>query len=42
MNAIDLRDIPTITALILILVVFAVLANSALLAMDRRIHRRPM
>ena len=41
MNAIDLRDIPTIMALILILVVFAVLANSALLAIDRRLHRRP-
>jgi NitT/TauT family transport system permease protein len=40
MNAIDLRDIPTIMSLILILVVFAVLANSALLAIDRKLHRR--
>ena len=39
MNAIDLRNIPTIMALILILVVFAVLSNSALLAVDRRLHR---
>ncbi len=40
MNAIDLRDIPTIMSLILILVVFAVAANSALLAIDRKLHRR--
>jgi len=40
MNAIDLRDIPTIMALTLILVVFALLANSILLAIDRRLHRR--
>jgi NitT/TauT family transport system permease protein len=40
MNAIDLRNVPTIMSLILILVVFAVLANSALLVMDRRLHRR--
>jgi len=39
MNAIDLRNIPTIMSLILILVVFAVLANFALLAVDRRLHR---
>jgi NitT/TauT family transport system permease protein len=41
MNAIDRRDIPTIMTLVLILVAFAVLANSALLAIDRRLHRRP-
>jgi NitT/TauT family transport system permease protein len=40
MNAIDLRNIPTIMSLILILVVFAVLSNSALLAADRKLHRR--
>jgi NitT/TauT family transport system permease protein len=40
MNAIDLRNIPTITSLILILVVFAVLSNSALLAVDRKLHRQ--
>jgi NitT/TauT family transport system permease protein len=40
MNAIDLRNIPTIMSLILILAVFAVLSNSALLALDRRLHRR--
>jgi NitT/TauT family transport system permease protein len=40
MNAIDLRDVQTITALILILVAFAVLSNSALLAIDHRLHRR--
>lgn len=39
MNAIDLRNVPTITSLILILVIFAVLANSALIAVDRRLHR---
>jgi NitT/TauT family transport system permease protein len=39
MNAIDLRNIPTIMSLILILVVFAVLSNSALLAVDRGLHR---
>jgi NitT/TauT family transport system permease protein len=41
MNAIDLRNISTITSLILVLVVFAVVANSALLAIDRRLHRIP-
>jgi NitT/TauT family transport system permease protein len=40
MNAIDLRNIPTIMSLILILVLFAVLSNSALLAVDRKLHRR--
>jgi NitT/TauT family transport system permease protein len=40
MNAIDLRDVRTIMALILILVVFAVISSSALLAIDRRLHRR--
>jgi len=40
MNAIDLRNIPTIMALILLLVIFAVVCNSALLAADRRLHRR--
>jgi NitT/TauT family transport system permease protein len=40
MNAIDLRNVPTIMSLILILVVFAVLSNSALLAVDRRLHGR--
>jgi NitT/TauT family transport system permease protein len=40
MNAIDLRNIPTITSLILLLVVFAVGSNSVLLAVDRRLHRR--
>jgi NitT/TauT family transport system permease protein len=40
MNEIDLRNLPTIMSLILILVVFAVLSNSALLAVDRRLHRR--
>ena len=41
MNAIDLRNIPTITSLILVLVAFAVIANSALLAVDRKLHRLP-
>jgi NitT/TauT family transport system permease protein len=40
MNAIDLRNIPTIMSLILILVVFAAVSNSALLAIDRKLHRR--
>jgi NitT/TauT family transport system permease protein len=39
MNAIDLRNIPMIMSLILILVVFAVLSNSALLLVERRLHR---
>jgi NitT/TauT family transport system permease protein len=39
MNAIDLRNVPTIMSLILILVVFALLGNSALLTIDRRLHR---
>jgi len=39
MNAIDLRNIPTIMSLVFILAVFAVLANSALLAIDRKLHR---
>lgn len=39
MNAIDLRDIPAIMSLILILVAFAVIVNAALLALDRRLHR---
>lgn len=39
MNAIDLRNISAILSLILILVVFAVVVNSALLAVDRRLHR---
>jgi len=39
MNAIDLRNIPTIMSLVFILVVFAVLANSALLTIDRKLHR---
>lgn len=40
MNAIDLRNIPAIMSLLLMLVVFAVLSNSALLAIDRKLHRR--
>jgi ABC-type nitrate/sulfonate/bicarbonate transport system permease component len=40
MNAIDLRNIPTIMSLILTLAVFAVLSNSVILAVDRRLHRR--
>jgi len=40
MNAIDLRDVRTIMALILILVIFAVVSNSVLLAIDHRLHRR--
>jgi NitT/TauT family transport system permease protein len=40
MNAIDLRNIPTITSLILLLVVFAVMSNSVLLAVDRKLHRQ--
>jgi NitT/TauT family transport system permease protein len=40
MNAIGLRNIPTIMSLILILIVFAVLSNSALLAADRKLHRQ--
>jgi len=39
MNAIDLRNIPTIMSLIFILVIFALLCNSALLIIDRKLHR---
>ncbi|MBV8165676.1 MAG: ABC transporter permease subunit [Alphaproteobacteria bacterium] len=39
MNAIGLNDVPTIMAITLMIAVVAVLANGALLALDRRLHR---
>lgn len=40
MNAIGLHDVPTMMAVILMLAVFAVLANAVLLWLDQRLHRR--
>ena len=39
MNAIGLNDVRTIMAITLMIAVVAVLANAALLALDRRLHR---
>ncbi len=39
-NAIGLDDVKTMMAVTLLLFVFAALANAALLALDRRLHRR--
>jgi len=39
-NGINTHDVPTMMAVILILVVFAVSANTLLLMLDRRLHRR--
>lgn len=40
MNAINLSDVRTMMAVTLMLFVFAAAANAALLALDRRLHRR--
>ena len=40
MNAIGLNDVRTMLAVTLLLFVFAALANSALLALDRHLHKR--
>jgi len=40
MNAIGLHDVPTIMAVILLLAIFAVLANALLLWLDHRLHHR--
>ena len=40
MNAIGLHDVPTIMAVILLLAIFAVLANAVLLWLDHRLHHR--
>jgi NitT/TauT family transport system permease protein len=39
-NGMNLHDVPTMMAVILLIVVFAVAASTALLAADRRLHRR--
>ena len=39
MTAIDLQDVKTILSIAVLISVFAVLANAALLAIDRRLHR---
>lgn len=40
MNAIGLNDVQTMLAVTLLLFVFAALVNSALLALDRHLHKR--
>lgn len=40
LNAIGLNDVETMMAVTLMLAVFAVIVNSALLALDRRLHKR--
>jgi len=39
-NGINTHDVPTMTAVVLLIVLFAVSAGSLLLAADRRLHRR--
>ena len=39
MTAIDLNDVKTILAIAVLISVFAVLCNAALLAIDRHLHR---
>lgn len=39
MTAIDLQDVKTILSIAVLISIFAVLANAALLAIDRRLHR---
>ena len=39
MTAIDVNDVKTILAIAILISIFAVLANTALLAIDRRLHR---
>jgi len=40
MTAIDIHDVKTIMALALLITIFAVLVNTAMLAIDRRLHAR--
>lgn len=40
MNSVNTQDVETMTAVILLLVLFAIIANSALLWIDHRFHRR--
>jgi NitT/TauT family transport system permease protein len=40
MNGMNTHDVRTTTAVILLLILFAIATNSALLALDRRLHRR--
>ncbi|MFI4987176.1 MAG: ABC transporter permease [Alphaproteobacteria bacterium] len=39
-NSMNNHDVPTMTAVILLLIVFAVIVSSLLLALDRQLHRR--
>ena len=39
MTAIDLHDVKTILAIAVLISTFAILANAALLAIDKRLHR---
>ncbi|HML12844.1 MAG TPA: ABC transporter permease subunit [Xanthobacteraceae bacterium] len=39
-NGINMHDVPTMMAVILLIMIFAVVASTALLAVDRRLHRR--
>lgn len=39
-NGMNTHDVPTMTAVILLLIVFAIIVSSILLAFDRRLHRR--
>lgn len=39
-NGINTHDVPTMTAVILLIVLFAILASTLLLAADRRLHQR--
>jgi NitT/TauT family transport system permease protein len=40
MNGMNVHDVPTMTAVVVLLIIFAVIVSSALLALDRRLHRR--
>ncbi len=39
-NGMNIHDVPTMTAVILLLILFAISVSSLLLALDRRLHRR--
>ena len=40
MNGMNVHDVPTMTAVVVLLIIFAVIVSSALLALDRKLHRR--
>jgi NitT/TauT family transport system permease protein len=39
-NGMNIHDVPTMTAVVTLLIIFAVIVSSALLALDRKLHRR--